>query len=588
MVNLHTERKVQVNGWLIKARWYYGFGVFMIGVLSKFLSRSNVNFPLWLMLLLLALFYCINFIFYTGFRHVEKSGGEKFVNILSTTQLTVELLMLVTIMHYAGGISSVTLVFFFMPIVTSSFLFGFTGSIIVAFFSALLVNGLVVLEYFNYISHVYRYSVPTIEFSDLSIALTKSLSTSMFYVIVAFYSGFGSRLLFHREELLEERSIQLRQKTKMLVGREHKLSEINSRLKEETNKISSIISNFTDPIIFIDSRGSINLFNPAAEEILGFNDSTIGKKVSRHNSFSMENFRAIIDAEYTIKIIKEKEDGKNEIKEIEEITVDRKDQKRVYKVKTASVCDSKELCYGYIKVFYDLTREKEIDRLKSEFISIAAHQLRTPLSAIKWAIKMVLDGDAGKLNPEQVEFLGKGYQSNERIIALVNDMLNVSRIEEGRFGYEFEEADFMPPFNEVLESLSSVIQRKNIKLKIEKPNSIPQVKFDRDKIILVLQNLLENAVKYTPEHGRIEINIKKLKKYLQISIKDNGVGIPEEDQEKLFSKFFRAKNVIRMQTDGSGLGLFIVKNIIEKHGGEIVCKSQEGKGTEFIFTLPTS
>lgn len=199
---------------------------------------------------------------------------------------------------------------------------------------------------------------------------------------------------------------------------------------------------------------------------------------------------------------------------------------------------------------------------------------------------MVLDGDVGELTDDQKRFLFKGYQSNERIIQLVNDMLNVSRIEEGRFGYSFIKDDIGEALGIVLDNLESRLKDKDIKLIVNKPKKIPKVYMDKQKMNLVLQNLLENAVKYTPEHGKIEVSLEVGKEFMKVKVKDNGVGIPEKDQVKLFSKFFRAENVMRMQTEGSGLGLFIVKNIIKKHGGEITFDSEEGIGTEFVFTIP--
>ena len=239
-----------------------------------------------------------------------------------------------------------------------------------------------------------------------------------------------------------------------------------------------------------------------------------------------------------------------------------------------------------MKIFYNLTREKMLDKLKSEFISIAAHQLRTPLSAIKWVIKMVLDGDVGKITEEQKKLLFKGYQSNERIIELVNDMLNVSRIEDGRFGYSYQKENFEEALQIVMDSLENRIKEKSIKFEVKKNAKVPEIFMDKTKMVLVLQNLIENAVKYTPEFGKILVNLEVGKNFLKVRIKDNGVGIPKKDQEKMFSKFFRAENVMRMQTEGSGLGLFIVKNVIQKHGGEINFTSEEGMGTEFVFTLP--
>jgi signal transduction histidine kinase len=182
--------------------------------------------------------------------------------------------------------------------------------------------------------------------------------------------------------------------------------------------------------------------------------------------------------------------------------------------------------------------------------------------------------------------LFKGYRSNERIIELVNDMLNVSRIEEGRFGYSFDEGDLSKELDIVIDSLRPQIKNKWINLVLNKPKKMPLLFMDSQKMTLVLQNLIENAVKYAPDRGKIEITLDVQGAFLQIKIKDNGVGIPEEDKKKMFTKFFRASNVMRMQTEGSGLGLFMVKNIVNKHGGEITFSSEEGVGTEFVLTLP--
>lgn len=363
------------------------------------------------------------------------------------------------------------------------------------------------------------------------------------------------------------------------------LSGIERNLEKEHNKTASIISNFIDPIIVIDKDGKISFINPAAKEILGFIDSDLGAQIDSSNNFSMENFRKLIKSNYSTKTAKSVKNNENNE---EEVIIKKEDQELTYKVITANVVSGKGENFGVMKVFYNVTREKMIDRLKSEFISIAAHQLRTPLSAIKWVIKMILDGDAGLLNEEQRTLLSQGYASNERIIALVNDMLNVSRIEEGRFGYSFTQDKLEESLDIVIKSLQNQIESKRIKLSLSMPKKMPLVYMDKQKMVLVLQNLLENAVKYTPEFGKIDIKVKNLKNQLDFSIKDNGIGIPQKDQAKLFSKFFRAENVIRMQTEGSGLGLFIVKNIIEKHGGAIKCASEEGKGTEFSFFLPVN
>lgn len=232
---------------------------------------------------------------------------------------------------------------------------------------------------------------------------------------------------------------------------------------------------------------------------------------------------------------------------------------------------------------------RELDRLKSEFISVAAHQLRTPLSAVKWAVKMVMDGDAGPITEEQKNMLDQGYKSNERMVVLINDLLDVSRIEAGKFEYEFIDGQVEDLVDTTVQEFKQIIKHKSINLKYHKPdNSLPKVKMDSLKLKMVIENLIDNAVKYTAPGGNVDIVFKYYRNIIETVVSDSGVGIPKDQFPQLFSKFFRAKNVVKMQTDGTGLGLFIVKKIVEKHGGIIWAESEEGKGTSMHFTLPTS
>ena len=240
-------------------------------------------------------------------------------------------------------------------------------------------------------------------------------------------------------------------------------------------------------------------------------------------------------------------------------------------------------------VLHDISREKMVEAMKSEFVSIAAHQLRTPLAAIKWTMKMLLEGDLGELNEGQMELVNKVYISNERMVNLINDLLNVSRIEEGKYLYKPELVHIEDIVEPLLESYRIEMERRGIDFKIKKPKEkTPTVAVDNEKITLVIQNFLDNAMKYTPKGGSVEISIDYDKDInrVRVSVKDSGVGIPKNQQLRMFSKFFRAANVIRMETEGSGLGLFISKNIVEAHGGKIWFESEEGKGSTFYFNLP--
>lgn len=240
------------------------------------------------------------------------------------------------------------------------------------------------------------------------------------------------------------------------------------------------------------------------------------------------------------------------------------------------------------EVFDSMVRSlRELDKLKSDFISVAAHQLRTPLSGVKWVLKLLLDGDLGAINEDQKGMLKRGYDTNEKMIQLVNDLLNVSRIENGKFGLNFEKNNFAKLLSTLMENVVLPSKERNIEVRLEnRAGEIPEFFFDPEKLLIALQNIVDNAMKYTFPGGKVTIIVSRQGDYVEVKVSDTGVGIPKADTAKLFSKFFRASNVIHLQTDGSGLGLFIVKNIIVGHGGQIWVDSVEGKGTTFTIVVP--
>ena len=232
-----------------------------------------------------------------------------------------------------------------------------------------------------------------------------------------------------------------------------------------------------------------------------------------------------------------------------------------------------------------LTEEK----LKTDFITLSSHQLRTPLSAIKWFVEIMLTERMGKLNKKQEEYLKEIQRSNERAIALVNDLLQVSRAQEGKLHLDFTETNLSQLVEETVDSHRSLMDNNHISFNLEIINGpLPVVVVDRVKIRRVIQNLLVNAVKYTPREGSVQVVIKKEPKQIVCSFSDNGVGIPADEQDGIFQRFFRGSNVSKIQPDGTGLGLFIAKFLVEAHKGKIWFESKEGAGTTFYFSLPYS
>lgn len=226
------------------------------------------------------------------------------------------------------------------------------------------------------------------------------------------------------------------------------------------------------------------------------------------------------------------------------------------------------------------------NRLKTEFVSIASHQLRTPLSGIKWYLELLLGKVQSRLSPDELSYIQTLNQANERMIKLVNDLLNVSRIDQGRMPIQRQSGNIVKIFQNAIEDLKMEIDRRKMDIKMEIIGSMPDINFDQQKIKIAADNLLTNAIKYSQDQSQVLVKIEQKGNKIIVAVQDWGVGIPANDKDKIFTKYFRANNVLRLQTSGTGLGLFITKAIIESHGGKIWLKTKEKQGSTFSFSLP--
>jgi hypothetical protein len=231
---------------------------------------------------------------------------------------------------------------------------------------------------------------------------------------------------------------------------------------------------------------------------------------------------------------------------------------------------------------------KKMNSVKSDLISISAHQLRTSLSALKWILKMFIDEDLGKLTNEQASFIRKAYNGNERMITLVNDLLTLSHAEDTTIAFNFKKVDLLNLVEQTVFEFSGETSKKGIDLIFLKPDTpISLINCDEEMIRVVLQNLIENAIKYSNPSGKVFVSLKQNDPAnVEISVHDTGIGIDPSDQDNIFKKFFRSEKAIEKDNVGSGLGLFTTKNIVERHKGKIWFQNTAGDGTTFFVTLP--
>lgn len=356
-------------------------------------------------------------------------------------------------------------------------------------------------------------------------------------------------------------------------------------LASDLEKFKIALDGTSDHVVITDPNGIALYANAGLERITGFSpEEILGKKVGTKELWGGNMTQEFYEHLWHVIKIEKKPF-------VAEITNKRKDGTSYQALSSISPIVNKQgVLEFFVGIERDITREKEIDSAKTEFVSLASHQLRTPLSAINWYTEMLLSEDAGPITDTQREYLNEVSHGSRRMVELVNALLNVSRIELGTFAVQPEPTDVVELARDVLNELKPKISEKKLFIEEKFSEHLPKVLVDPKLTRIVFQNLLTNAVKYTPEEGKISVSIALGEdgKMFTISVSDTGYGIPAEDRPRIFTKLFRASNIREKETDGTGLGLYIVKSIAEHSGGTVTFTSKEGKGTTFTLMLPVS
>lgn len=368
----------------------------------------------------------------------------------------------------------------------------------------------------------------------------------------------------------------------MAWSRQSPLTRKNEDLAIEIARSEAFFDSIGEAVIATDQEGRIMRVNTATLELFEFKeDDLLGKKyMTTVPAYTLKG--NTIDA-INRPIMRSLVEGRSVV---ETLLYAKADGKRFPAHVNVSPIMLKGEPIGTIQVVRDVTREQEIDNAKTEFVSLASHQLRTPLTAMRWYVELLLKGKMGNLTNEQQMALEEIYDVNLRLIDLVGALLSVARIEIGTLAMTPEPSNIVQLARDVAFELRPVIAEKNLYFSETYDDDIPSMQLDPDLTRIIFQNILTNAVKYTPEGGSVDLRIEKQKQSVLIMIKDTGYGIPKRQQRHMFTKLFRADNARQQDTDGTGLGLYIVKSIVTNAKGKIWFDSDENVGTTFYVRLP--
>lgn len=341
-----------------------------------------------------------------------------------------------------------------------------------------------------------------------------------------------------------------------------------SRLLQQRQK--EIVENMIEGLVVHNTNGKILVLNTAAEKFLGVKMSELKRKSVSDLKETSELFEILF----------------KDLREGNVFEFSFKDKEgREFHYQIIKVILNKERG-EILKIIRDVTRAKYLDKMKTEYITIMSHKFLTPLTNIKWSADflMNMDTDDKKKREENVKNI---INNEERLVKLTSYLLNITEIEEGLFGYNFEKVDMNAVIEETINNFTGESKQNGVDIIYGKPREGDYfVNGDKERLNVAVSNYLDNAIKYTPKDGRVEITLGKDISTLKVSVHDNGIGVSPESTQSLFSKFFRDKRAMSVHTEGSGIGLFIVKNIIEGHGGKAGYLPDDDKGSIFFFTLP--
>lgn len=539
-------QRIRTLRYIIASRWFLHAGIVLLGLIQKAIGVAEFDSKIFALVFFT---YSYNAIFYFYIRRDPHHISQRGIALVSLVQVLLDQLVYTVVLYASGGVESLSFLFYFLTIFIAIIIFNEFQIIALTFWTVALYVGLITLEYQELIPHFPRYYFDPGFYQNIGVTVHNTATVVLILIFTAFFAAFINNIIRSRE----------------------------ASIISERDKVVAIVNNLVDGIILLDRNGRVMLINPYAQRILRIQAQQFLKN-RFHASVFPKELRPLIH--FINSALQEP------VYESAELEIQEDGEHVIVQATALQVTDSTGDNVGSLVILRNITKERDLDQMKSDFISVAAHQLRTPLATLKWLFKMLLDGDGGPLNQRQQDLLGKGYARNDEVIEIVNNLLDVSEIEDGRFPYKFTECSLLELVQSVVEDAKVNAQRRQVTIQLHAADTIPAIKIDRQKMRMAVQNLIDNAVKYSHPNTAVEVALNNVNDDLVLAVRDHGIGMTEETQEKIFTKFFRGREAAIKDPTGSGLGLYIVRNIIEKHGGSIHFESTFGKGTTFTTRLP--
>lgn len=378
-------------------------------------------------------------------------------------------------------------------------------------------------------------------------------------------------------EGLKAERLRLRGELDVLQGLADAVQRQAESISDEKQKLDNIVHNMSDGMMVVDPDGRILMVNPAAQQLLGVAQNDIGKQL-----------KDVIKDEHLLALVKKpahSQEG-SEKRDVELFCRDESTM-RVLRASSAVIEDPQGKTVGMVAILNDITKQREVENLKQDFLGKVTHELRTPLFAMEKAVAILRSGSAGVFSETQENFLSLTETNLKRLTGLINDLLDLSKLEAGKMKIIRESADIRDVVAETLAMLGGWAQSKSILLRQEVAEGVPRIEFDAGRIMQVLNNLIGNAIKFTPSGGSVTVAVRlDAGGVMEVSVKDTGVGLAKDELSKVFDKFYQVQGAAAGDIRGTGIGLAIAREIVELHGGHIRVDSEQGKGTAFTFTIP--